>query len=106
MAQGSRAVKAEAELQIDPDKPVIIRETTIEYKGVEYTVRQDTFDDVELLEMLEDERYISLVRRIVGPKKWAEFKDSARTESGRVPAKELEAFLELVMGAVDPQDAS
>lgn len=101
----SRAAKAEVQGP-DADKPVLIKETTIEHEGVEYAFRQDAFDDIEILEELEDERYISVMRKILGKKKWVEFKESVRTESGRVPTGEFETFLEKVMGAVGPTDAS
>lgn len=100
-----KAVKAEA-LQQDPDKPVLVREVTVQYKGTDYTVRGDTLDDVELLEYIEDEQYIKALRRMVGLAQWAKFKDSVRTDTGRVPTAELEEFLKTVMDALDPTTAS
>lgn len=103
MATGSRAVKAEASKQTDPDKPVLVRQVTFEHKGVEYTMRGDTMEDVEILEAMEDERYITAIRSIVGNAAWARFKESVRTPEGRVLASELEEFLQKVMGELDPQ---
>lgn len=102
----SRAVKAEAERQTDPDKPVLVREVTIEYNGEEYTVRQDALDDVEMLEAVEDERYVTVIRKVVGKDQWTKFKESVRTADGRVPTKPFEEFLSIVMESVGPTDAS
>lgn len=95
-----------AEVQKDPDKPRMVKERTFTYEGVQYTLRGDSMEDVELVELLEDEKYISLLRKLVGPAKWAEFKDSVRTEDGRVPLEALRGFLEIVMEKADPQVAS
>ncbi|MGC5376496.1 hypothetical protein ACPXAO_23605, partial [Salmonella enterica] len=82
------------------------REVTFEHAGVEYTLSPNVLDDVEILEAMEDERYITAVRSIVGRERWNDFKESVRTDDGRVPASELETFLEKVMAAVDPTSGS
>lgn len=80
--------------------------TVMEYKGEKYRVSRTAMDDLELVEMLEDEKYISAVRKILGPKQWAAFKEAARADDGRIPMVELEGLLKAVMGHSDPQDAS
>ena len=102
----SKMVKAEAEKQKDLDSPVFIKEVTFTHAGEEYTVRGDALDDVEILELLEDEQYIKALRRMVGLDNWNRFKESVRTDDGRVPAKELESFLQRVMEELDPTSAS
>jgi hypothetical protein len=77
-----------------------------EYEGREYNVSSSALDDVEILELLEDEKYISVVRRILGKEQWETFKDSVREADGRVPSASLEGFLKVVMKVADPQDAS
>lgn len=74
--------------------------------GNEYTLPTSAMDDVEILELLEDEKYLSVVRRVLGREQWDRFKDSERLDDGRVPAASLESFIKAVMGAADPQDAS
>ena len=46
MATGSRAVKAEASKQTDPDKPVLRREVTVEFSGVEYSIHAGAMENV------------------------------------------------------------
>ena len=106
MATGTRAVKAEASEQTDPDKPILRREVTVEFNGVEYSIHAGAMENVEVLEFLEDEQYIKALRALIGRARWAQFKESIRTEDGIVPASELEKFLQVVMEALDPSVGS
>ena len=60
---------------------------------VSYSIPRDALEDLELLEMIEDEKILSAVRRILGDEQWGRYKDQNRTESGRVDPSDLEAFL-------------
>lgn len=70
-----------------------------EWGGHTYTIPAEAFDDVEILELLEDEKNLSVVRQILGPVQWGEWKDRNRTATGRVPAEPLVEFLEALFGA-------
>lgn len=78
----------------------------VEYDGVEYQIDSGLLDDIEVIELLEDEKYISAIRKLVGADGWKAFKDSHREADGRVPMGTLEGFLNVVMKTADPQGAS
>lgn len=69
---------------------------SIEHGGVTYEVPADALDDVELVEYIEDEKYITAIRNLIGPDQWARFKDSARNEHGKVPVETFQLFIEKV----------
>ena len=71
-----------------------------EWGGHTYTIPADAFDDVEILELLEDEKNLSVVRRILGGDQWTLWKDRNRNDAGRVPAEPLAEFLEALFAAV------
>lgn len=102
----SNMLRLEASRQKDQDKPEFVRLYTLEYGEQTYTIRADAMDDIEILEFIEDEKYILALRRMLGKEAWTQFKNSVRTPDGRVPSAPLEAFMEKVMKTLDPQDAS
>ena len=75
------------------------QDIAFEWGGYTYTIPAEAFDDVEILELLEEEKNLLVVRRILGTQ-WAEWKDRNRTASGRVPAEPLTEFLEALFAAV------
>lgn len=87
-----QAKKNEAE----PDEAVDIE---FEWDGDTYVIPADAFDDVEILELLEDEKNLSVVRQILGAEQWSAWKDRNRGASGRVSAGPLAAFLEALFSA-------
>lgn len=117
MATKTTRIKQEIEEQVrigDPQDPKTkmarilsdARDRTVEYDGSTYTISSSALDDVEVVEMLEDGKYISAVRRLVGADSWECFKAAYRTDDGRVPMSALEGFLQAVMGGADSQVAS
>lgn len=112
MATGTRAIKAEASKQTEASEQtdyyeaLFRREVTVEFNGVEYSIHGGAMENVEVLEFLEDEQYIKALRALIGRARWAQFKESIRTEDGIVPASELEKFLQVVMEALDPSVGS
>lgn len=65
------------------------------YDGVTYAITVDGekfFDDVDVLEMLEDDKSIGILKTLVGPVQWAKFKSKKRT------ADDLAKFSELAFG--------
>ena len=91
---------------VDLDSPAMTKEHTFEYKGETFTVREDVLDDIDILEALEDERYLTALRTMLGTDAWKRAKDCIRDESGRAHASEMEGLIEVIMGAVNPSPAS
>ena len=104
-AKKSDAVKAEAARAVgeEPEAPAKL---DVEFEGRVYTIRADAMMDVEVLEAVEDEKWIWVMRLVLGIPQWKAFKNQIRTEEGRVPAARLEEFLGTVMAAADPRNAS
>ena len=75
------------------------QDIAFEWGGYTYTIPAEAFDDVEILELLEDEKHLLVVRQILGSQ-WGEWKDRNRNASGRVPAEPLVEFLEALFAAV------
>lgn len=69
----------------------------LDYDGEHYTVDRANADNIELMEFVEDEKYISAIRGYLGPDQWAKFKDAHRDEQGRVPSLHFQPFLQHVM---------
>lgn len=81
-------------------KPDEAQSIDFEWGGHTYTVPAEAFDDVEILELLEDEKNLSVVRQILGSDQWSEWKDRNRNAAGRVPAEPLGEFLGALFEAV------
>lgn len=72
----------------------------VEYQGNTYEIDRANANNLELLELTEDEKYISAIKGYLGAAQWAKWKDSVRDEKGRVPADGFEDFLNAVMVAI------
>lgn len=70
------------------------------YDGVSYEVDRENADNLELLEYVEEEKYILAIRGYLGKDQWAKWKDSHRDEAGRVKQEHFEPFLNAVMQAI------
>src|SRR5699024_12722560 len=81
--QDHKAAKAEAEN----------KDITFEWNERDWIVPREAFDNVELFEAIEDEKYLTAVRGYLGRTQWSEFKDSVRDDAGRVPTEQFESFL-------------
>lgn len=88
--QDHKAAKAEAEGS----------DISFEWGDRTWVVPREAFDNVELFEAIEDEKYLTAVRGYLGRTQWDEFKDSVRDDAGRVPTEEFEGFLNTLMEAL------
>lgn len=81
---------------------------TFEFRGTQYTVPGNALDDIEVMEALEDEKYITVIKKTIGADQWAKFKAASRTSDGRIPLTDsgFEEFIDTLMKAVDPTVAS
>ena len=80
---------------------------TFEYDGTTYTVDRDAFEDLEVVEALQDEKHFPAIRLILGDAQWTQFKESIRDrKTGRVPADKAEPFINGLFEAVDGANLS
>jgi hypothetical protein len=77
-----------------------IKDAEFDYNGIHYSIPADRLDDIEIFELIEDGFNIRAVRQYLGVEQWQEFKDSVRTDDGRVPAEPTNEFLDIVMSHV------
>ena len=70
------------------------------YDGAQYEVGPEATTDLELLEAVEDQRYIAACRGYLGKSQWDAFKDAHRDADGRVDSKHLEGLLQELMNAL------
>lgn len=78
----------------------------VEYEGHEYVIDREAADNIELMEFVEDEKYLSAIRGYLGREQWGVFKDSVRDAAGRVPAEKFSEFSELIYAAMGNLNAS
>lgn len=76
------------------------RDIVVEHDGVTYQIDRGNVDNLELLEFIEDEKYIKAIRGYLGPDQWDKFKDAHRDDKGRVSAATFEDFINVVMAAI------
>lgn len=69
------------------------KDTTVIYGEREYIIPSDALDNVEILEWIEDEKYIKAIRAILGKDQWNVFKEDVRDPKGHVPVSEFEPFI-------------
>lgn len=72
----------------------------LEHDGVEYVIRRQDADDLEIFELVEEDKAILATRAFLGDAQWERFKDSQRNEAGRVPLTAFNDFLDALMGAI------
>ena len=75
-------------------------EVRFEYEGHEYSVGPEAKTDLELMEAVEDQRYIAAVRGYLGKAQWDTFKELHRGKDGRVDVAVFEGFLQILMDHV------
>ena len=95
--------------RVNRDTPEFVKTTTtFTFRGVTYTVPRNAMDDLEVLEALEEDKFITVIRKTIGDAQWKTFKDTSRTADGRLPLTEsgFEEFLDAMMKALDPTTAS
>ena len=94
--------------RVNRDTPEFVKTTTFTFRDVTYTVPRNAMDDLEVLEALEDEKFITVIRKTIGDTQWKAYKESVRTADGRLPLTQsgFEEFLDTMMKALDPTIAS
>ena len=95
---------AEAEVKPKAKKakhnPLKGKVLNVVFKGVHYTLQASDVDDLEIFELIEDGKAVTALRKILGPDRWAEFKESARGKEGRVTMSTTNDFLNAIMSAI------
>lgn len=65
-----------------PDVPALAEveatTKTVTFDGEEFVVAAQPLDDVDVLEAWEDGKHTTMLRAILGPKQWAQFKSKKR----------------------------
>ncbi len=99
---------AEKALNTEPEK-VRVKKALIEFEGAQYSVDKDAVNDLDVMEYLAEIQadpeqnsamMILVIRKIIGKEQWDKFKESQRTDSGRVTGDNLEAFINKIFRAV------
>lgn len=94
--QDHKAKAAKAAARAEAEDKVI----AVDFDGEHYTIDRVQADNLELMEFVEDENYIKALRGYLGREQWDRWKDSQRTEDGRVPMAPFEDFLNVIMEAI------
>ena len=71
----------------------------VQFKGETYLITRDRMDNLEIFELVEDEKAISAVREFLGPEQWGRYKESNRVD-GRVSLTDFNDFLNQIMAAI------
>lgn len=78
---------------------------TFQYDGETYEVVENAVDNLELFEFIEDEKFLKATKGFLGQAQWDKFKDTHRTEDGRVPMAPVEGFLQELMNAIGSKNS-
>lgn len=73
---------------------------SFDYDGLTYTIDRGNVDNLELMEFVEDEKYLSAIRGYLGPDQWVKWKDAHRDDKGRVKSEHFEPFMQHVMDSI------
>lgn len=76
------------------------RGVTFTYDDVKYVVGPEAATDLELLEAMEDQRWIAACRGYLGKPQWDAFKEAHRDADGRIDAAHLEGLLQTLIDAL------
>ena len=99
---------ADKAINAEPEK-VRVKKALIEFEGAQYSVDKDAVNDLDVMEYLAEIQadpeqnsamMILVIRKIIGKEQWDKFKESQRTDSGRVTGDNLEAFINKIFKAV------
>lgn len=79
------------------------RVKTIAYThdDITYVIRKDALDDLEILEFVEDQKFITVMRRVLGEEQWGRYKEAHRAEDGRVSTDGFEGFINGLFGKLN-----
>ena len=71
--------------------------------GETFTVAPDYFDDLDVIEALEDGHLVAVLRDLLAPEGYERLKAAIRAENdGRAPVSSLDKVFEALMGQVGP----
>lgn len=70
--------------------------TVVEFNGAEYTIAEAAMDNIEVMEFVEEEKYLKAIKLIIGEAQWQAFKDGNRDVHGRVTSSVFTDFIEKV----------
>lgn len=73
--------------------------TVVEYAGETYTLDADALD-LEVLELIEKDKHVSAITLLLGEADFKRFKESVRTDKGKVPMPAFQEFIETVLEAL------
>jgi len=71
-----------------------------DHEGVHYVIDRDNVNNLELMEFVDDEKWIPAIRGYIGRDQWVKFKNANRDDKGRVDADAFEPFMTAVMAAI------
>lgn len=95
-------------MNVAPEK-VKVAKALVDFEGTQYFIEKDAVNDLDVMENLAEIQsdpennsamMILVIRKIVGREQWNKFKESQRTETGRVTGDNLEAFINKIFKAV------
>lgn len=82
-------------LDHQPKKTKPVDQTkTVTLDGHEYKIDPAVFDDLRFLEFYEDQKWVSVMRHMLGPAQWAQFYENHADENGRVTGEKFSKILE------------
>lgn len=78
--------------------------SVVDYNGTEYTVPNDFFDDLEVVEALEEGQIASVLKDMLGADQWTQLKDQLKAESedGKARLSKLDGFFQTVTAGIRP----
>ncbi len=79
---------------------------SFEFEGETYRFSKDSFDDLEFLELIQDDKQLIAFRKMLGVQQWEKFKNSVRTSDGRVPSDKSEEFFNLIQEQIEEANLS
>lgn len=71
-----------------------------DYDGAHYVIDRANADNIELMEYVEAEKYLSAIRGYLGADQWDRWKDAHRDDKGRVASVHFEPFMQACMDAI------
>lgn len=80
-------------------KAAALDSLTVEFNGQTYDITRSRMDNLEIFELVEDNKAISASREFLGPEQWSRFKEKNRVD-GRVSMTTFNEFLDSIMKAV------
>lgn len=108
MSEATIDTVANDAMNVEPEK-VRVSKALVDFEGTQYFIEKDAVNDLDVMENLAEIQsdpennsamMILVIRKIVGREQWNKFKESQRTETGRVTGDNLEAFINKIFKAV------